>query len=92
MQSLCSIAFECIGGLTKKSPAPGADLRREILRVLAAYAMECLAFRRPRGSFGGRLRSIAFGALNLLAETGAISESQALDLLDAWKERNETRG
>jgi hypothetical protein len=163
MQSLCSIAFECIGGLTKKSRAPDADLRREVLRELAGYAVECLRFRRPRDSFGGRRRSIAFeilawaaphvevpeavqiarsivrsgdgndfhgaiefllerfqdsdeapdddlveallgvaertrsrsiafGALNFLVETGAISEFQALDRLDAWKERNEPRG
>jgi len=39
-----------------------------------------------------RSRSIAFGALNLLVETGAISEFQALDRMDEWKERNETRG
>lgn len=163
MQSLCSTAFECIGGLTKKRPAPDADLRREVLRELAGYAVECLGFRRPRDSFGGRRRSIAFeilawaaphvevpeavrialsivrsgdgndfhgaiefllerfqdrdeapdddlvesllrvaertrsrsiafGALNFLVETGAISEFQALDRMDAWKEGNEPKG
>ena len=39
-----------------------------------------------------RSRSIAFGALNFLVETGTISEFQALDRMDAWKERNEPRG
>ena len=39
-----------------------------------------------------RSRSIAVGALNFLVETGAISEFQALDRMDAWKERNEPRG
>lgn len=160
MQSLASIAYECIGGLPEESPAPDADLRREVLRGLAGYAVECLGFRRPRDSFGGRRRSIAFevlawaaphvevreaveialsivrsgdgndfrdaidflleqfqdrgeapdddlvktllgvaertrsrsiafGALNFLVETGAIDELQALDRMDAWKERNE---
>jgi hypothetical protein len=163
MQSLCSTAFHGIGGLTKNSPAPDADLRREVLRELAAYAVECLGFRRARDSFGGRRRSIAFeilayahpyldlaeavrialsivrsgdgnefhgaiefllerfqdrdeapdeelvnvllgvakrtrsrsiafGALNFLVETGVISEFQALDRLDAWKEQNQPRG
>jgi hypothetical protein len=39
-----------------------------------------------------RSRSIAVGALNFLVETGAISEFQALDRMDAWKERNEPKG
>jgi hypothetical protein len=39
-----------------------------------------------------RSRSIAFGALNFLVETGVISEFQALDRLDAWKEQNQPRG
>lgn len=37
-------------------------------------------------------RSIVFGALDLLVESGTISELQALDRIDEWKERNETRG
>lgn len=162
MQSLCSTAYQCIATRTKKSPAPDADLRREVLRELAAYAVECLGFRRARDSFGGRRRSIAFeilawaaphvevpeafrialsivrsgdgndfigaiefllkrfqdrdetpdeelvnallgvakrtrsrsiafGALNFLVETGVISEFQALDRMDSWKERNQPR-
>lgn len=160
MQSLASTAYESIGGLTEENPAPDADLRREVLRELAGYAVDCLGFRRSRDSFGGRRRSIAFeilawaaphvevreaveialsivrsgdgnglrdaidfllerfqdrgevpdddlvktllgvaertrsrsiafGALNFLVETGAINEFQALDRMDTWKERNQ---
>ncbi len=164
MQALTSIAF-WDGGGAPNVPPPEAETERrlEVLRELAAYALECLAFRRPRDAFGGRRRSIAFeiltdadphvdlpeavrvarsiacsasgddcrgaldflkarferrgeepdeelvegllrvadqarsrsivfGALDLLVETGAISEFQALDRMDAWKERNEPRG
>jgi hypothetical protein len=162
MQTLASIAF---WGEGEESDVPPTDTRKrpEVLRDLAAYAMECLAFRRPRDAFGGRRRSIAFeiltdvdphvdlpeavrvarsialsasgddcrgaleflkaryerrgeepdeelvdgllrvadrtqsrsivfGALDLLVESGGISELQALDRMDEWKERNEIRG
>ncbi|MGE3310916.1 MAG: hypothetical protein AB7O66_13180 [Limisphaerales bacterium] len=75
MQSLGSIAFECIGGLTKRSPAPDAELRREVLRELAGYAVECLGFRRRRDSFGGRRRSIAFEILAWAAPHVEVSEA-----------------
>ena len=35
-----------------------------------------------------KTRSIAVGALNLLVETGAISDWEALSRIDGWKERN----
>ena len=35
-----------------------------------------------------RTHSIAVGALNLLVETGAISDWEALSRIDEWKERN----
>lgn len=161
MQTLASIAFWGEGG-ESDVPPPNTKKQMEVLRDLATYALECLAFRRPRDSFGGRRRSIAFesltdadphvdlpealqvarsialsasgddcrgameflkarferrgeepdeelvdgllrvadrtqsgsivfGALDFLVETGAISELQALDCMDKWKERNETR-
>jgi hypothetical protein len=36
-----------------------------------------------------RSRSIAVGALNFLVETGAISDLEALDRIQAWDDRNE---
>lgn len=38
-----------------------------------------------------RSRTIAVGALDFLVKTGAISEFQALDRIDEWKERNAPR-
>ncbi len=162
MRSLASTAYWCVDGLAAVPPSD-AKQRLEVLRQLAGYAVESLAFRRPRDSFGSRRRSIAFevltdahpyldlpeavrvarsivlsaagndfrgaidflkarfeqrreepdqelvdallgvaertrsrsiafGALDFLVETGVIGEFQALDRLDAWKERNERRG
>ena len=39
-----------------------------------------------------RSRSIAFGALNFLVETGAISGWEAFGRIDEWKERNQPGG
>ena len=158
MRSLNSTAYWCVAG-SADLPAPDLEKRFEVLHELARYALECLAFRRPRDSFGGRRwsiafevltqayprvdlpetvrvaqaivrssggndlrgaleflkvrfghrkeqpdaemvellcrvagrapsRSIAFGALDFLVETGAISEHEALDRMDEWKARN----
>lgn len=160
MQTLGSVAFWVRVGQSDASPSE-AKKQLEVLRELASYALECLAFRRPRDAFAadrrsiafkiltdalprvdlpeavrvarsialsasgddcrgaldflkarlerqgeqpdeelvdGLLRvadrtkshSIAFGALDLLVDTGAISELGALDRMDEWKERNET--
>jgi hypothetical protein len=65
----------------RDSPGPGGTVAESrLMQSLCSTAFEC-----PRS------RSIAFGALNFLVETGAISEFQALDRIDEWKERNEPR-
>lgn len=66
MQALSSIAFWCEGGAQNVPPPETETERRlEVLRELAAYALECLAFRRLRDAFRGRRRSLAFEILTI---------------------------
>ena len=74
MESLASTADGCGDEMSQGSP-PEADRRREVLRELAGYAVECLGFRRPRDSFGGRRRSIAFEILAWAAPHVEVPEA-----------------
>jgi len=74
MEALVSTAYWCGDELAQGS-SPDAEARQEVLRELAGYAAECLGFRRPRDSFGGRRRSIAFEILAWAAPEVEVPEA-----------------
>ncbi len=62
MEGLAMIAMEC-GDDLSEAPEKERQDRLEVFRQLSSYAMECLAFRRSRDTFGGQRRALAFEIL-----------------------------
>ena len=88
LKQLHRVAWECMGclqeaGMTREacgtaglqSSDPELQPRFAVLTLLAAFARECFGFSRPRESFAGQRRSLAF---EILAEAGRL-----VDLPDA---------
>ena len=46
----------------------------EVIRLLHDYALGCFAFKRPRDSFGGRRRALAFNVLQSLSRVVDLPE------------------
>lgn len=90
MEHLRHIASDCCDALVEANSHPACE---RALDCIVQYALDCLGFRRPRDTFGGRRRAFS---LEILGEACAIKEipealEYAIAVLDN-KSANEVYG